>query len=394
MRLILLSLYMIAFSLTKHKIFSSSFLNICYNTLTREKRLVYAYDELQNLSNSSLQPPEELFGVNQNGEPKVSFEYDSNGHSRQDLILNICYRNSRPVLATAHALGFGIYRDTDPKIGTGIIQIFENKNLWKEIGYDHFMPIEDGREIILERSTISSPLFLERDSDLSDLVSFSSFKTYEEQANWLLTEIKKNIEEDELRPEDIIVINPNPFTTKKNVAFIRQLLFNAGINSHLTGVDTSPDVFFKEESDSIAFTGIYRAKGNEAGMVYVINAEECYSSTYNLSIHRNRLFTAITRSKAWVRVLGVGPEMDELLTEFNRIKENDFKLKFVYPTEEQRKHLNIVNREVPASKMKKIDRRKVGVKELIDDLEKGEIFIEDLDDDARNKLLHLLAKKK
>ena len=89
--------------------------------------------------------------------------------------------------------------------------------------------------------------------------------------------------------------------------------------------------------ESVAFTGIYRAKGNEAGMVYIINAQDCYDArdrrptAPNLARIRNRLFTAITRSKAWVRVLGVGEEMKLLKEEYDRLAKEDFKLQFAYP---------------------------------------------------------------
>ena len=53
-------------------------------------------------------------------------------------------------------------------------------------------------------------------------------------------------------------------------------------------------------------------------MVYVINAQDCQTATYDLARIRNRLFTAITRSKAWVRVLGVGTRMNELKQEYER----------------------------------------------------------------------------
>ena len=38
-------------------------------------------------------------------------------------------------------------------------------------------------------------------------------------------------------------------------------------------------------------------------MVYIINAQDCFSAFGNLAGVRNRLFTAMTRSKAWVRVV-------------------------------------------------------------------------------------------
>ena len=111
-------------------------------------------------------------------------------------------------------------------------------------------------------------------------------------------------------------------------------------------MDTSADVFFMPGAESVTFTGIYRAKGNEAGMVYIVNAQECQSSTYNLARVRNRLFTAMTRSKACVRVLGVGPKMQQLVEEYNRIKQADYRLSFRYPTSAELEKLLIIHRDM------------------------------------------------
>lgn len=78
--------------------------------LHQPKRLVYAYDELQNLRSQSLPSPEEIFGLDDEGKPIVRFKPFEEGQPQQDIILEKCYRNSRPALVTAHALGFGIYR--------------------------------------------------------------------------------------------------------------------------------------------------------------------------------------------------------------------------------------------------------------------------------------------
>ena len=144
---------------------------------------------------------------------------------------------------------------------------------------------------------------------------------------WVASEIEKNLRDDELRADDIIVINPDPITTKDAVASIRKILYDKGIQSHVAGVDSSPDVFFDTDNESVAFTGIYRAKGNEAAMVYVINAHDCFQAddinmlnSDNAKI-RNRLFTAMTRSKAWVRVVGIGSQMDDLKAEYEKVKE-------------------------------------------------------------------------
>ena len=154
-----------------------------------------------------------------------------------------------------------------------------------------------------------------------------------------------------------------------------------------------PDVFFKNGWDSIAFSGIFRAKGNEAGMVYIINAQDCYSSFGELPTVRNRLFTAITRSKAWVRVLGVGEDMKKLEQEFLDVKHNNFQLKFTYPSEELRKKLNIVNRDMSSIEKEKIRNADRTLGELLNNLQDGSININDIDP-QKIKLLQNILKEK
>lgn len=175
-----------------------------------------------------------------------------------------------------------------------------------------------------------------------------------------------------------MVINPDPVSTRGAVGPIRKILFERGIPSHLAGVDTSPDVFFDITGSSVAFTGIFRAKGNEAGMVYIINAQDCYGPYGNMAINRNRLFTAITRSKAWVRVLGIGSQMAGLQAEFLKVRENNFNLHFQYPTESQRKHLNIVNRERSEDDRRRVSQKRGELDQLLEDLEAGRVLPEEL----------------
>ena len=353
---------------------------------------MYAYDELQNLSTQSLPSPEEIFGKDQMGNYRVSFSYDKSGKSKQDIILDKCYRNSRPALVTAHALGFGVYREKSDN-STGIVQMFENKELWEDVGYRiKEGQLEDGKRVILERDNDSSPEFLESHSSIDDLVIFKSFTTVEEQSKWVADEIQKNLQSEELRLDDIIVINPNPLTTRNSVAPIRALLYQKEIPSHIAGVDTSPDVFFANES--IVFTGIYRAKGNEAAMVYIINAQDCYSAYDENEIARvrNRLFTAITRSKAWVRVLGVGNDMDNLVQEFNKVKAHNFELNFIYPTKDERERMNIVNRDMSKAQRNVLKRRQNNVSDLIKGFEEGQLYVEDFDEEQLERLRNILGK--
>ena len=373
--------------------FSPAFLKVCYEMLKDPKRLVYAYDELQNLRSQSLPSPEEIFGTTKDGTPKVTFKTVNDGEPQQDIILEKCYRNSRPTLVTAHALGFGIYHKSNSSSENDIIQMFEQKSLWYDIGYRvQSGNLEEGQHVILERTHNSSPKFLEEHSPIDDLIIFKRFDTKEEQDNWVANEIKHNLNIDKLRHDDILVINPDPLTTNDNVSSIRANLFKLNIRSHTAGVDTVPDVFFSENNDSIAFTGIYRAKGNEAGMVYVINAESCFNANYNLAKIRNQLFTAITRSKAWVRVVGVGKDMDNLISEYNRIKENHFTLNFIYPTKAERNHMNIVNRDMSEAEKTSVKNNKNNISKIINALETGNLHIEDIDEQDLKKLRYLLKE--
>jgi len=380
--------------------FPPGFLCMCYDILKEPKRLVYAYDELQNLSNRSLPPPEEIFGDKANGKPKVQFNEPEAGQPKQDVILEKCYRNSRPVLSTAHALGFGIYRKpvvhrARDGADSNLVQMFDHKHLWTEVGYKVVEgKLEEGEHVKLARTSQSSPPFLEAHSTVDDLIQFKRFNSVEEQNQWLAEQIEQNLQQDELRADDIIVINPDPFKTRKNVGPVRRMLFDKKIKTHLAGVDTSPDIFFNLKEESVTFTGIYRAKGNEAGMVYIINAHDCYLHQVGSATRRNQLFTAITRSKAWVRVLGVGEGMKALIKEYEQVRDNEFALAFTYPTAEQRRKLNVINRDMTQAEKNARNRQNNYVTQLANGLESGEVQLEDLDEEHLARLQQLLANRK
>jgi superfamily I DNA and RNA helicase len=367
--------------------FGSGFLKLCYAMLRTPKRLVYAYDELQNLSGTSLPPPEEMFGKDVRGLPLVTL----GGDPRRDVILQKCYRNSRPVLVAAHCLGFGIYRRPPTDKDIGLVQMFDHPTLWEEIGYRvRKGELAKGRRFVLERTPETSPLFLERHSTVDDLVRFQCFEDETTQNKWLVEEIQRNLKEDELRHDDIMVVHPDPISARERLGPIRKQLYELGIQSHLAGVDTLADVFFRTEQSSVTFTGIFRAKGNEAGMVYVINAQDCEASGAGLATLRNRLFTAITRSKGWVRVVGHGSRMKRLMREFEQLNVEEFTLAFQYPTDQQLSKLRFVHRDLSPSQKLRLEKRKGHAGKLVQALEQGELTAEDLDEATRARLLRLL----
>ena len=129
-------------------------------------------------------------------------------------------------------------------------------------------------------------------------------------------------------------------------------------------------------------------------MVYIINAQDCHSSLRNLASIRNQLFTAITRSKAWIRVLGVGSRMKEIIKEYDKLKSQGFKLQFIYPAEKQREQLRIVHRDMTTAERRRLEQRQKSLFDLIKDIESGNIHIEDLDEAAVARLREFLMQKR
>jgi len=217
-------------------------------------------------------PPEEIFGKSSDGTPLVTLENGGGTMGKTDIMLQKCYRNSRPLLTSAHALGFGVYRNN------GLIQFFDQDELWTDVGYTlKSGSLTGNSRVVLTRTEETSPKFLEQHSTIDELIDIRVFGSQEEMNEALINSIREDINDRELKPEDILVINPDPLTTKKNVGRIRADLMDYDINSELAGVSTSRDTFKVE--GAVTFTGIFRAKGNEAGMVYVINAHDCNNST-------------------------------------------------------------------------------------------------------------------
>jgi superfamily I DNA and RNA helicase len=359
-----------------------AFFRLIHSFTKEPKRIIWAYDELQNLSETTTPPPEALFGKDESGKPRVQLS-NSTGQARQDVILPVCYRNTPWALTLAHALGFGIYRKE------GLVQHFDEPALWEDIGYEvNGGALRSGERVVLQRRPDSSPQYFAELLNPEDAIVCARFDDPLSQAEWVAASIESNLKKDELEPDDILIVLPKALTAKRGASIIIDALVRRGIPAHLAGVTGSRDQIF--DTKSVALANIYRSKGNEAPMVYVINCHECVFGYEQLKL-RNTLFTAITRCRAWIRLSGCGPAMDLLVSEVNTVRQHQFKLDFKIPDENELKKLRTIHRELTAAERAKIERAEKGLNEFLEAVQRGDLPLESLPLEARTKLAKLVS---
>lgn len=352
----------------------ASFFQLIYAATRPPKRIVWAYDELQNLGAYNMASPEELFGRDELDQPRVEL-LNRPDRPKQDIILPICYRNTPWALTVAHGLGFGLYRKTLNKDESPIVQMFDDPKLWKEIGYEvNRGDLELGAQVSVRRDPNSTPEYYSDSKESlvqsDDAIKFQTFHNSIQQAEWIANDIKLGLEKQELVHEDFLIILPSALTARAEYGCICDALRKCDIPSHLVGIVSSSDKVF--QGQSIAVAHIFRAKGNEAPMIYFVNSHECYDG-FQLAKKRNMLFTGITRSRAWVRVCGVGKKSILLTEEFKKIVNSSYSLNFVYPTECQLKGIRRIHRDRSKEEQRKIDKRIDDFSETIELIKSGEL---------------------
>ncbi|TPI58456.1 RNA helicase [Mesorhizobium sp. B3-1-3] len=357
------------------------FFELIYMFTKPPHRIVYAYDELQTLNETEMPSPQELFGKRSNNRPRVTLA-NLEDRPKQDIVLPVCYRNTQWALTTAHGLGFGVKR------GKGLVQMFEKPSTWEEIGYELVTgQLQLGRPVSLRRSASATPSFFAEILNEQDAVTFSSFPTEGHEYEALVASIKKNLEEDELEPDDILVIVSEIQKIRTKGGAVMRALAQAKIPSHIVGVTQSTDEVFSKSS--VAITHIHRAKGNEAPMIYVVGADYCFDG-FNIGTLRNVLFTAITRSKAWVRISGCGTQMDRLIQEFSEIRADEYSLDFRYPTKKELGRIKTRYRDVSEIEAKTIEADLESLSRLLPLIRNGRISLADLPEEVAGALRFLV----
>ena len=361
-----------------------SFFQMVYKMTQDPKRIVWAYDELQSLSEVGMPTLDELFGEDASGQPLVTL-VNSDNAPHQDVVLPICYRNTPWALALAHGLGLGTSR------AEGLVQSFDDPTQWTDVGYRLVNgSLHKGAAVTLERGPDSFPSYFNDVLQKDEAVKCLTFSDSREQAHWVAKEIKRNLDQDELEHDDVLIVLPNAYTAKTQAAAVMDALRNVKISGHLVGVTSNQDEMFIPKS--VAIANIYRSKGNESPMVYILNSQDCVVGRGLITL-RNTLFTAITRSKAWVRICGWGDQMEKLATEIDAIRTKDYRLTFTVPTDDQLHSMRQIHRERTADERARANEAENALRTFLEAMERGDTSLEDLPMNLKTSLAEYFAKQ-
>lgn len=303
-------------------------------TIDGTKRIIWAYDEFQSLKESLIKEPAELFGKAADGQPNIdnsAITGEYAGGIPKDFILPNCYRTPRPVLMTAHGVALGLYGR--------ITQIFFNRKDWEAIGYSVIHPasmhFNAGDRVCLERKDENSKNILERilrenNQDPLSLVQFTSHTSWDDEVSAVADKIHDLIHVQNVPPEEIIIVNLKSGNNKASMLEIQKNLTSKNITSVIPGYIESSDIF--KPAGNVTITTPFRAKGNEANIVFVVNAQ-VVANDFTLR-GRNAFFVAASRSRGWCLISGHGEGADAVNREITAIKDNFPHFEFICPAED------------------------------------------------------------
>jgi superfamily I DNA and RNA helicase len=252
-------------------------------------------------------------------------------------VLSKCYRNQREVLVTAHALGFGIYGQ--------IVQLLESRDHWQDVGYEVISEGEFkvGKEVKILRPPENSPVSL--DPTVSPkIIECLVAESVSAEATWVVGEIKRFIAGG-LQPEDILVVALDDRNARNYFRILSQELAEQDISTNNIMADpyTEPPFMIPGK---VTLSTVYRAKGNEASLVCAVGVDAVSTNTRS---GRNKLFTAFTRTKAWLRVSGINGSATNVCIEIGKALEVFPYIEFTMPDLEK---VELIQRDLSARSVK------------------------------------------
>ena len=290
--------------------FNENFLKLCLK-LAREERIILGADVFQNIFQSKIPKAKDILGEDRD--------------FVEDRFLQTCYRTPLPVLVCAHAIGLGSY---------GIqVQRIETTGHWKDLGYDvigkegeeHFAETE---VVTVERPESRSPSF--SDESANDLIKTYSFESMQDEIRHVVNLINDDIINQGVNPDDILVLSADDRYCKQYFRYLSEYLQQRNINTNDINADKYSISDFSIRG-RVTLSTIHKAKGNEAYCVYIVGCDALFLSSDVRS--RNLLFTAMTRTKGWLTMSGLGESSRNLFNEVKKAKDNSPRIIFSYPTQ-------------------------------------------------------------
>lgn len=290
------------------------------------KRLIWAYDEIQSLDSLKIPTASELFG-DELGQ-LVTGEY-GNGIQKTE-IMSRCYRVPGEILTAAHGLGLGLLRPQGLLTGT----VWAKD--WEMLGYQVISPALKTKEKSPVNASVKAEemITLKRSEENSlnpmaqlwkkPLIEFEAYHSRSEELIDLSDRLIYNLKIDGLRPsrEILIIVLGIGGETIQLQTYIANFLIQQGLDIFIPGTsdcnilkpsyhNAHGNQFWCE--GGVTISRIHQAKGKVADMVYIIGLEQIAIAENNLNF-RNQLFVAMTRSRGWLRLSGLGsyPLYEEL----------------------------------------------------------------------------------
>ena len=305
--------------------FPKEFFRILARLIDQKRRTIYfAYDELQSLSALEIPSATELFGVDETGRPFVDLEGEYPGGIEKDFVLHKSYRCPLDVLLLAHGTGLGIH---GPK---GCVQMLRSRESWMAVGYEvQSGDFSTGSPMVIYRPPENSPNRIRNlYSGTQQGVVITAYQNRDEELVAVADQIRAAVRDEKVPPEQILVICLDSMQAKKHFLSLQQHLLAHQVSSSIPGLVNQSWEFAVE--GQVTLSTVYRAKGNEAALVFIIATDYLYGYVDEIE-RRNRAFTAFSRSKAWLRLSGSGEVMSRVAVELNAILANVPHLRFVFP---------------------------------------------------------------
>lgn len=311
--------------------FGPNFLNMCREALTDDNRLIWAYDEAQDLGSLEAPSPKNLFGTDVDGDPLLDLSGTYKNGPQKTYIMRKAYRAHRSLLMTAHALGMGLKRDGGP------VQMITRQDGWENLGYEIDADFrKTGSEASLSRPQENSPHPLQDTIEPDRLLCHHSFASKADEIEWVAKQIREDIFEGGLKPEEILVIplSRSRRSGQKNRNYVNDYLGNLVEKHEIetnavwqeNGNTSEDDSKVFSSPGQVTVSAINRAKGNEAASVYVLGVDSTTEEDWRGKElnRRNELFVALTRARAWCNITGSNPdtpiheEIESVLSEVNQ----------------------------------------------------------------------------